>query len=450
MATIDRYLVKGLLGRGGMGKVYKVQVPVIGRILALKILSPAGPLEAVLGMEELERRFVAEAVTMARLHHPHVASVIGFGRHGGRPYYLQDFYDNHLGLVMGEGRPEEPSRILPLPRAARYVGQLLEGLARLHHAGIVHRDIKPANLLLTPEDDLRIGDFGLSKIRGERFPTPPSLRVGTPWYAPPEQERDPEAATPAADLYAAGVVLFRLLTGRLPDAPDDSPLRLNPDLDPPWEAFFRRALHPDPQARFPHAADMRQAVDNLVAAWRLRLADACRLWSPAPESAGEEPPPAPRRTPLKTGHRGNRARLGLDALWRPRVWSSSRLRREGEHLVVDDGTRLIWQYAGSPYPLEWREAWDYVAGLNRRGFAGRTDWRLPTVAELTTLLRPPPSGADHCLPPVFPPGPRSLWSSDRRAYTSAWYVSLDLGYVAWHDLDCRRHVKAAAGGRPAP
>jgi serine/threonine-protein kinase len=451
MRIIDCYVVKGLLGRGGMGQVFKVQIPVIEKAVALKILAPAGPLVEILGMAALEKRFIGEAVTMARICHPHVAEVIGFGRHEGRPYYLQEYYGNHLGLVLGEThRPEEPSRRLPLPRAARYAGQLLEGLARLHHDGIVHRDIKPHNLLLNPEDRIRIGDFGLSKVRGERFAVPASLRVGSPGYAAPEQERDPEAVTPAADLYAAGVVLYRMLTGVLPEDSRQPLNRLNPDLDNAWKAFFGKALDPEPRRRFASAEAMRETLERLEAAWQARLADTCRL-APFPQ-----PPPdaartaIPRRVPLKTGHRHNRAQLGLDRLWRPAAWSSGTLRRLDAQVVEDPRSGLLWQYRGSPYPLAWHAARDYVAGLNHRGLAGRTDWRLPTIPELSTLLRPPPSGSDHCLEPVFHPEPQHLWSCDRRAFTTAWYVSLDLGYVAWQDMGCSQHVKAVAGGSPEP
>jgi serine/threonine-protein kinase len=110
--------------------------------------------------------------------------------------------------------------------------------------------------------------------------------------------------------------------------------------------------------------------------------------------------------------------------------------------VRDASTGLEWQYSGSDFPQDWPSALAYVANLNTRGWDGHHDWRLPTVQELLTLLRPPPSGTDYCLAQDFAPLHKRLWSSDRRSFTSAWYVSLELGFVAWQDRTFQNHIKA--------
>ncbi|MFZ7126432.1 MAG: protein kinase domain-containing protein [Desulfobacterales bacterium] len=443
MASIGKYVVRGLLGRGGMGKVLKVEVPVIGRMAALKLLEPHPSLVALIGKDAIRERFTAEAVTMAGIRHPNICAVHDFGEDEGRLFFLMDYFCNNVGLMIGETHdPDAPSRPLTVEKAVRYASQVLKGLDRLHFAGIVHRDIKPFNLLLTEEGQVKICDFGLSRVRGERWDTPGTLKVGSPGYAAPEQAEDPNRAEAPADLYAAGVVLYRLLTGRLP-AGDPAPISvLHPDLGPGWDGFMDRMLAREPSQRFRSAGEALSELDALVVEWRSEMGDVCRLFEEKPPLRAPGDGSFRRRTPVKTGYRNNRERLGLDALWRPRAYTENRFTGDSGDTLTDRATGLVWQRSGSPYPVDWEEAMAYVAGLNARDFAGRSDWRLPTVDELLTLLTPEPHGTDYCLEPVFPAFQRSLWSSDRRAWTTAWYVSLEVGFAAWQDMTCYHHVKA--------
>ncbi|MDP3284273.1 MAG: serine/threonine-protein kinase, partial [Desulfobacterales bacterium] len=192
MNKIDRFEICGLLGIGGMGKVFKVKLPVIGKIAALKLLEPNPFLVSLIGAEKIKKLFISEAVTMANLRHPNIVEIWDFGESDGRPYYIMDYFCNNLGSMIGESyQAEIPSRIIRIDKAVHYARQILEGVSCLHHAGIIHRDIKPFNMLVTEQDRIKISDFGLSKLRGESFEGPPGLKVGSPWYAAPEQERDP-------------------------------------------------------------------------------------------------------------------------------------------------------------------------------------------------------------------------------------------------------------------
>ena len=219
MRKIGRYQIRGLLGRGGMSTVYKVAMPTTGRIVALKLLSPAQPLMDLLGEVELIRIFTAEAVTMAGLRHPHIADIRDFDKDDqGRPFYVMEYYCKNLGAMIGEHfRVEERSRIMEPDKVLHYGMQILDGLSCLHQAGIVHRDIKPYNILVTDQDSTKICDFGLSKLHGETRGRPRNLQVGSPFYAPPEQEQAPEEVDGRADLYSCAVMLYRMLTGALPD-----------------------------------------------------------------------------------------------------------------------------------------------------------------------------------------------------------------------------------------
>ncbi|MGD8960215.1 MAG: serine/threonine-protein kinase, partial [Desulfobacteraceae bacterium] len=205
MRTIGKYRIRGLLGRGGMSRVYRVEIPTIQKVVALKRLEPDPVLVDLMGVEKIRRLFVSEAVTMARLRHPNIVAVWDFDESEGVPYYLMEHYSHNLGEMIGETYiVERPSRAIPVDKALHYLRGLLNGLACLHYAGIVHRDIKPFNILVTEQDTAKICDFGLSKLRGETFAGPKQLKVGSPWYAAPEQEADPNAAGFCADVFAVG------------------------------------------------------------------------------------------------------------------------------------------------------------------------------------------------------------------------------------------------------
>ncbi len=453
MRHIGKYRILGLLGRGGMGVVYKALAPVTGRIVAVKVLSPAGTLLELWGEARLRERFVAEAAILGSVSHPNLLDVWDFGEAGGRPFFVMDYHCDDLGRLLGETyRVEAPCRRLPVRRALRLGDQLLSGLARLHFAGVVHRDVKPFNLLLTATDDLKITDFGLSRTRGERFDGPRGLKVGSPYYCPPEQEDDPERADARSDLYAAGVTIFRMLTGHLPV--DDAGRSLsatarNPDLGPECDAFFARAVHHDPDRRFQGAREMRAALADLAAAFEARLGRVCSLKDSPPAQAppcSPDPCPPPRRVPARIPLRAARERFGLDALWRPERYVTGRFSEGGPGVVRDAATGLWWERGGAEYPVTFEAAAAYARSLGEDRFAGRTDWRLPTMEELLTLLAPLPQGAAHCAAPIFDPAVRRVWSADLRTFTAAWMADLEMGFVTSGDFTCSCGVRAVADG----
>ena len=447
MKFIDKYRILGLLGRGGMGKVLKVEVPVIRRLLALKILAPGELLLKLIGREQLHRLFTEEAVAMAGIRHANIIDVLDFGMHHGLPYYVMDYYGNTLGNVIGETYiTDAPSRVLRIEKVIHYTRQILEGLQRLHAAGIVHRDIKPFNILLTENDTVKICDFGLSKLRGETIQVPPALKVGSPFYAAPEQEAHPNQVDQTADLYSVAVMVYRMLTGTLPQQPLQPASRIHADLDTDWDAFLARALSPRPATRYPDALSMTTDMMRLYQGWKQNIDATCRLKPVSSLKTPSRAPDAahrPRSRPIRTGPSDARTIFDLDALWQPAFYRDAVFRPDATGAIVqEDSTGLQWQYGGSDFPLDWPSANVYIDSLNARGYMGRHDWRLPTVDELLTLLRRPPSGTDYCLVADFAPLHKRLWSSDRRTFTSAWYVSLELGFVAWQDRTFPNHVKA--------
>ena len=433
-----------MLGKGGMGRVYKVRMPVVGKIVALKLLSPHPNLVDLLGAEEVKRQFMTEAVTMARLRHPHIVAIWDFHDTEELTFFVMEYFCNNLGVIIGETYiVEEPSRIVSVDKAIHYSRQILEGLCRLHEAGIIHRDIKPYNILITDGDNVKITDFGLSKLRGETFQGPSNLMVGSPYYAAPEQEEDPNQVDARADLYPVGIMLYRMLTGQLP-VESFKPLNdFNPDLDSSWDDFVLKATAQDRESRFGTAKAMLKALNGLQSAWEAKKERICETpWMWMEKGRGPAPAGRPRSENLKVRTGQARKVFGADVRWRPMHYTDNDFQVNGDGTVGDRATGLVWQQAGSDYPVTWHEAREYIGRLNRKGFASRADWRLPTVNELMTLLTPVPRAGDLCIEPVFDPTERWLWSSDRCSFVSAWYVSVDMGYVSRQDFSCYYYVRA--------
>ena len=449
MKKIGKYEVCGMLGKGGMGKVYKVRMPVVGKIVALKLLSPHPNLVGLLGAEEVKRQFMTEAVTMARLRHPHIVAIWDFNDTEELTFFVMEYFCNNLGVVIGETYiVEESSRVVSVDKALHYSRQILEGLCRLHEAGIIHRDIKPYNILITDQDNVKITDFGLSKLRGETFQGPSNLMVGSPYYAAPEQEEDPNQVDVRADLYPVGIMLYRMLTGELPVDSFESLSDFNPDLDSTWDDFVLEATAHDRERRFQTAKAMLKALDGLQAAWEAKKERVCETpWMWTEKRGAPAPSAKPRSESLKVRAGKARKVFGADVRWRPMHYTDNAFQVNGDGTVTDRATGLVWQQAGSDYPVTWYEAREYIDQLNRKRFAGRADWRLPTVSELMTLLTPVPRAGDLCIEPVFDPTERWLWSSDRCSFVSAWYVSVDMGYVSRQDFSCYYYVRAVCSER---
>ncbi|MBU1275014.1 MAG: protein kinase [Proteobacteria bacterium] len=445
MKLIDGYQVLGLLGRGGISRVYKVRMDG-GPVRAMKLFRPRPELEALLGRDELLARFLGEAQTLARLKHPNLVRVLAV--HPKAPtYYVMEHFCLGLAELAGEGpRLEDPSRPLGLEQVIAYGQQTLAGLAALHQAGVVHRDLKPANLLLGDEGWVRLGDLGLSRRRGESFSGPANLVLGSPAYAAPEQEADPLKADQRADLYALGVSLFRLLTGQLPREEGPPASALAPQADQAWDAFLARATDPDPERRFALAQDMARALDGLARDWERRREAVCAGWPTRAEAqAASESVVMPRSEPVRIRLSQARQALGLDLLMRPERWPRRRLQEYEPGVARDLATGLLWQRGCSPQPLTWEQAPAYVRALSLRRLGGRGDWRLPTAQELISLLGPPQGPEGFCGPPLLDPLAQRLWSADWATPLAAWYVSLAGGYVGRADRDCFFMVRAVAG-----
>lgn len=447
MKTIGKYRILGLLGKGGTSRVYKVMVPEIENIVALKWLYPHPFLLDLLGMDKLEEMFLAEARIMAELRHPHLLPVWDYGVAMGRPFYTMEYLCDNVGLWIGErAEVEIPTRQLPVDMALRITRETLSGLARMHAAGKIHRDIKPFNLLLSNEQSVKIADFGLSLTRGEKAHYPENLKIGSPYYAPPEQEAAPDSVGFSADLYSVGVTLYRMITGNLPQFSTTSIAARYPEPDGTWDIFFRSAIAPEPKRRFQTAKDMDAAVQELQQSWERHKALICRLES-EPKSIETQKWKSSRPfrpLPQKIRFREAREHFHLDSLWRPAQQLATDFVSVGENLVADQTNGLIWEQSGSAYPENVRQALLRIERMNRERFCGIGSWRIPNVEELLTLIASPSRFEMRCVAPLFDPLQKRLWSIDQKSATACWFVSLDIGFIGWLDMTGYAYSRAVS------
>ncbi|HTJ47357.1 MAG TPA: serine/threonine-protein kinase [Kofleriaceae bacterium] len=212
----DRYRILERMAEGSMGVVYRAERVPVGKAVAIKFLHPA-----VAAYPEFQERFDRETHVMSKLAHPHCASVLDFGVEDGAPYIVMEYVGGTTLRDLLDDGPLPPLRALALAR------QLAAGLAHAHAQDIVHRDIKPANLMITEEtgtgSHLRILDFGLARLCSAvgSNATASHIAIGTPSYMAPEQTLG-GTVDARADVYAAGVVLFEMLTGEKPFEADET------------------------------------------------------------------------------------------------------------------------------------------------------------------------------------------------------------------------------------
>lgn len=203
---IGKYIVKKMLGKGGMGKVYHAYDPFIGRDVALKVM-----LAELAEDPHLKERFTREAQSAGRLRHPHIVTIYDLGEDHGIPYIAMEYLEGiDLDQYIRRRMP------LSLEEKLEIIREAAEALAYAHENGIVHRDIKPANIRLLDNKTVKIMDFGIAKMGATQF-TQTGIIMGTPHYMAPEQIRDQrDKIDGRADIFALGVVLYELLCGKRP------------------------------------------------------------------------------------------------------------------------------------------------------------------------------------------------------------------------------------------
>ncbi len=266
---IGKYVVRRLLGQGGMGRVYHAYDPLLGRDVAIKVLRPDLAQDP-----DGKERFVREAQAAAHLRHPNIVTIHDLGEESGVPYIVMEYLE-------GEDLDDLIRRRAPLSVLEKLdiIRQVCNALGYAHARGIVHRDIKPSNIRLLEGRLPKVMDFGIAKM-GATHLTQTGMTVGTPHYMAPEQVRGERARIDGrTDVFALGVVLYELLFGQRPfegehpltvfykilspdpvEIPDVPAFPYNSDL----RSILARALAKDPEGRYASAYDMEQDLSALI------------------------------------------------------------------------------------------------------------------------------------------------------------------------------------------
>ncbi|MCF6313966.1 MAG: protein kinase [Verrucomicrobiales bacterium] len=259
-ARLPQYEFLELIAVGGMGAVYKARQPKLDRLIAVKLLPKLGHDKYGFG-----DRFEQEAKAMAKLSHPHIVPIFDFGEtEDGQAYFVMEFIEGAdlFQLICG-GQ-------LTLSHFFSWIPQVCSAIQYAHKQDIVHRDIKPANILINKEGNVKMADFGLAKLTGAKpvadpndpdapvvDPTEDAISMGTPGYAAPEQFDSSSQVDARADIYALGVVMYQMLTGRMPQGAFPMPSECNPRIDVRLDEVVLRAMQEDADDRF-------QSIDEIA------------------------------------------------------------------------------------------------------------------------------------------------------------------------------------------
>lgn len=287
---LDEYRLESLLGQGGMARVYRGLDTGLQRYAAIKVIdTPHQQDEAYIA------RFEREARAIAQLDHPHIVTVYRYGR-AGNLLYLAMKYIEGADLHAILGGYEQDGQLMPAAEVTRLVREIGSALDYAHRQGVIHRDVKPSNVMLDAAGRAYLTDFGLALLanvgtRGEI--------LGSPHYIAPEQAVSSAGAVPQSDLYALGVILYRMVTGQLPFTHDDvlellmlhmtavppDPRELRPDISAPLAAVVLKALAKEPGARYASGqaladaleASMKETAVTTIAAPTLTVMDRVAL-----------------------------------------------------------------------------------------------------------------------------------------------------------------------------
>ncbi|UCF61631.1 MAG: serine/threonine protein kinase, partial [Anaerolineaceae bacterium] len=271
LRKLGRYELTSELGRGGMATVYRAHDPFFDRDVAVKLL----PRE-FLHDPTFKTRFEREAKTIAALEHSAIVPVHDFGEEEGQPFLVMRYMSGGSLVNRLESGP------LSFEEISTIISRIATGLDEAHKKGMIHRDLKPGNILFDSHGDAFLSDFGIVKLTQETATFTGTGIIGTPAYMSPEQARGDPDLDPRSDVYALGVILFEMLSGKQPyeadtpmglavkhiTEPVPSILEVKPDLPPNFELMIKRALAKEPEDRHASAGELAKEFAEMVAAER--------------------------------------------------------------------------------------------------------------------------------------------------------------------------------------
>jgi len=320
--VIGNFKIIEQIGEGGMGTVYRGVDLMLDRPVALKRLRPDFS-----DNPQLLERFRSEATALARLNHPHIATLYSFFRHQDDHFMAMEFVEGEtLDEILRKGGP------IPAQRAIGIFDQVLDAIEHAHQLNVLHRDIKPENIIVSKQDVAKVTDFGIARVLGEAGLTRAGALIGTVAYMAPERVKG-EPADRRSDIYSLGVVLYEILAGRGPFAAASefelmtahvekapTPLaRIVPGIPGPVAGCVMQALAKSPDERPPSAAAFRRSLNDAMCTHGHTPV----RWQPARVSSGGisetrfSPPEVPAHSlpPLAGGSPGQRAGIENSLDW---------------------------------------------------------------------------------------------------------------------------------------
>lgn len=259
----ERYTIDSVIGRGGMGVVYKALDKVSGKPVALKLINAAN-----VGGERAIQRLIEEGVTARDIRHPNVVAVYDVGLSADQPFVAMEFLDG-ISLRSWHGRMMQRGTPVPLRVAARIIVEVLEGLRAAHDAKVIHRDLKPENIILLADPTetaapLKLLDFGIARAAGNTMSASSATGLGTPDYMAPEQRTNPDAVGPSADLYSISVMLYELLVGVVPGRHWQPPSGGRSDVPPEVDGLILKGMSDNRDMRPQTAEQFRKELVGAV------------------------------------------------------------------------------------------------------------------------------------------------------------------------------------------
>src|SRR3954463_7349279 len=283
---IGKYEIQGVLGKGGMGSVYRGFDTAISRAVAIKAIT-----KALLGEEDLKhimQRFRHEAQAVGRLVHPGIVQIYDYGEDHEVAYIVMELVN---GKTLAQHLQQEVG--YEIREVGEIIRQLLDGLGHAHAAGVIHRDVKPSNILINNDGRIKVSDFGIARIESSQL-TQVGDVLGTPHYMAPEQFMGADVGV-QADLYSVGVIAYELLTGRKPftgnsakvmhqvlNVPPADASGLNAKLSSLVDRVLHRALAKKPQDRYRSAREFADEFQAAIDA-SVKGVDSSAAAAPAPD-----------------------------------------------------------------------------------------------------------------------------------------------------------------------
>ncbi len=271
--TLGNYQIIERVGKGGMATVYKAYQPALDRQVAVKVIHEQ------LASEDIEyvKRFQREAKVVASLRHPNIVQVFDYGVENNLPYMVMEYLDGHtlkaeLQALAAKGQP------MPFDEVRRIFEAVASAVAYAHSQGLIHRDIKPANIFLTHKGEVILTDFGIARVAGGTQYTASGVVIGTPDYMSPEQCQGAHGDA-RSDIYSLGIVLYEMLTGRVPfeadtplsvimkhvSEPPPPPRQINASIPEPVASVLMKTLAKEPDDRYPRVEEVMTALDSAFA-----------------------------------------------------------------------------------------------------------------------------------------------------------------------------------------